>query len=189
MRTLAAMADTTTPTTSLPLAPGRWALDPFHSRVGFAIRHLGIARIRGHFGQFDAELVVGPAPETTAVTATVALASIDTGNADRDAHLRAPDLLDVERRPELAFRSTRVHGAGDRWTMEGDVTVAGITRPVTFAVELGGLGDFQGERHAGFAAHGAIRRDELGLDLGGFPDAVLGNVVQIELDLQFVEPS
>jgi len=183
------MADTvTTTTTTLPLEPGRWALDPYHSRVGFSIRHLGVSRVRGHFGRFDAELVVGPTPEATSITATVAMASIDTGNVDRDAHVGAPDMLDVERRPEMAFRSTGVHGDGDDWTVDGELTIGDVTRPVALSVELGGIGEFQGERHAGFEAHGELRRSDFDLRFGA-GDALLGDVVKLELDLQFVEPS
>lgn len=187
------MTDTTTTATpsarALPLKAGRWALDHFHSSVGFAIRHLGVSKVRGRFGEIDAELVVGAAPEDTVVTATVALASIDTGNADRDAHVRAPDLLDVDRRPTMTFRSTGVRGAGTDWTLEGELTIGDVTRPLTLDVELGGVEDFfDGTRHAGFEARGEIRRKDFGLDFGAL-GAALGDKVAIELDLQFVEPS
>lgn len=90
------------------------------------------------------------------VSAEIALASIDTGNADRDAHTRAADLLDLEKRPTMAFRSTRVSGEGGEWTMEGDLTIGDVTRPVTLAVEFGGVVDspVDQRRHAGFEATG-----------------------------------
>lgn len=186
------MTETTTPTTStstLPLVPGRWAIDPFHSSVGFAIRHLGVSKVRGRFGEVDAALVVGPTIEDTSVTATVAFASIDTGNADRDAHVLAPEFLDVERRPAMAFRSTAVRGAGTDWVLEGELTIGDVTRPLTLDVELGGVEDFfDGTRHAGFEATGELRRKDFGLDFGA-GGALLGDVVKIELDLQFVEPA
>lgn len=183
------MADTATAAaTTLPLGPGRWTLDLFHSRVGFSIRHLGVSRVRGHFGRFDAELVVGPTTEASSITATVGLATIDTGNTDRDAHVGAPDMLDVERRPEMAFRSAGIRGSGDDWTVDGELTIGDVTRPVALSVVLGGIGDFQGERHAGFEAHGELRRSDFDLRFG-VGDALLGDVVKIELDLQFVEPS
>ena len=106
---MAAMS-TTAPET-LPLAPGRWALDTAHSSVGFAIRHLGVSKVRGRFQEFDVDVVVGPTLAETSVVATIEMASIDTGNADRDAHVphgrpprrgAAPDddvPLDVDRRP------------------------------------------------------------------------------------------
>ncbi|AQS70147.1 YceI family protein [Streptomyces pactum] len=179
---------TATPTTPLPIAPGRWAMDPFHSAVNFTVRHLGIAKVRGRFGGVRAELFVGERVEDVRVSATVDLASIDTGNADRDAHVRASDLLDVAKRPTMAYRSTRVSGEGEDWTMEGELTIGDVTRPVTLAVEFGGLGSMPGGdgRHAGFEATGEIRRSEFGLD---FAPGLLGEVVKIQLDMQFVEPA
>jgi polyisoprenoid-binding protein YceI len=172
-----------------PLKAGRWALDHAHSSVGFTVRHLGVSKVRGRFGEIDAELVVGDAPQDTVVTATVALASIDTGNAGRDAHVRAPDLLDVERRPTMAFRSTGVRGDGSDWTLEGDLTIGDATRPLALDVELGGVGDFfDGTRHAGFEARGELCRKDFDLGFGAL-GAALGDKVSIELDLQFIEPS
>ncbi|MGW7277811.1 YceI family protein [Streptomyces sp. NPDC054844] len=176
-------------TAPLPIAPGQWAMDPFHSAVNFTIRHLGIAKVRGRFGGVRAELFVGERIEDVRVSATIDLASIDTGNADRDAHVRASDLLDVAKRPTMTYRSTRVWGEGEDWTMEGELTIGDVTRPVTLAVEFGGLvamtagGD---GRHAGFEATGEIRRSEFGLD---FAPGLLGEVVKIQLDMQFVEPA
>ncbi|RII20255.1 hypothetical protein DSC45_03445 [Streptomyces sp. YIM 130001] len=172
---------------TLPLPAGRWGFDPFHSAVGFTIRHLGISKVRGRFNDLEAELVVGESLETSSVSATVDLASVDTGNADRDAHVRAPDLLDVAKRPTMTFRSTRIAQADEDWTLEGDITIGDVTRPVTFDVEFGGLVDIpmDGSRHAGFDAHGEIRRSEFGLD---FAPGMLGDVIKINLDVQFVEP-
>ncbi|MFJ2966714.1 YceI family protein [Streptomyces collinus] len=173
--------------TALPLASGQWALDPFHSSVNFTIRHLGIAKVRGRFERLEAELFVGERIEDVRVSATVDLASVNTGNADRDAHVRASDLLNVEKRPTMTYRSTRVSGAGEDWTMEGELTIGDVTRPVSLAVEFGGLVDvpMDGSRHAGFEATGEIRRGDFGLD---FAPGLLGEVVKIQLDMQFVEP-
>ncbi|WND38182.1 YceI family protein [Streptomyces sp. BB1-1-1] len=173
----------------LPIAPGQWAMDPFHSAVNFTIRHLGIAKVRGRFGGVRAELFVGERVEDVRVSATIDLASIDTGNADRDAHVRASDLLDVAKRPTMTYRSSRVRGEGEDWTMEGELTIGDVTRPVTLAVEFGGLGAMTAGgdgRHAGFEATGEIRRSEFGLD---FAPGLLGEVVKIQLDMQFVEPA
>jgi polyisoprenoid-binding protein YceI len=173
---------------ALPIPPGRWELDPLHSAVNFAVRHLGIAKVRGRFGKVEADLYVGATAEDVRVSATIDLASIDTGNADRDAHVRASDLLDVEKRPTMTYRSTRVSGEGADWTMEGELTIGEVTRPVPLAVEFGGLVDVPVEgagRHAGFEATGEIRRGDFGLD---FAPGLLGDVVRIQLDMQFVEP-
>ncbi|MEV5322477.1 YceI family protein [Streptomyces sp. NPDC052687] len=173
--------------TPLPLSPGDWELDPLHSAVNFTIRHLGIAKVRGRFTEVKAALSVGETVDDVRVTAEIALASIDTGIAERDAHVRASDLLDVEKRPTMAFRSTRVSGEGEDWTMEGELTIGDVTRPVTLDVEFGGLVDVpvDGSRHAGFEATGEIRRSDFGLD---FAPGLLGDVVKIQLDMQFVEP-
>jgi polyisoprenoid-binding protein YceI len=183
------MTTTTAPASAPPLAQGTWALDTNHTSVGFTIRRLGLAKVRGHFGDVAAELVVGPTLADCHVTATVAMASIDSGNTDRDAHLRSAELLDVENRPTMSYRSTSVRGEGSEWSLEGELTIGDVTRPLTLAVEVGGAEDyFDGTRHAGFEATGEIRRKEFGLGFGAL-GAMLGDVVKIELDLEFIEPS
>jgi polyisoprenoid-binding protein YceI len=190
-----------TPTTPAPpwpqLAPGRWAVDHDHSSLGFTVRHLGIAKVRGRFTGFDGDVVVGATPAATSVTATVDLATVDTGQADRDAHLRAPDLLDVERRPTMTFRSTGVRpaggdGGGDdgHWHLDGELTIGDVTRPLTLTVEHGGIEDHPmgGPRHAGFEATGEIRRSDYGI-APQLPPPAVGDVVRIELDLQLLEPT
>lgn len=119
------------------------------------------------------------------------MASIDTGDADRDAHLRADDLLDVAKRPTMTFRSTRIAGAGEEWTLEGELTIGEVTRPIVFDVEFGGVVEvpagvpLHGSRHAGFEATGEFRRGDFGL---GFAPGLLGDVVKVTLEVQFVEP-
>jgi polyisoprenoid-binding protein YceI len=181
------MTDTTI--TQIPLKPGEWALDKAHAHVGFAIRHLGVAKVRGRFADVDASLTLGSTIDDTAVAATVALASIDTGNADRDAHVRSPELLDVATRPAMSFQSSRVRGDGDDWVLDGTLTIGSVTRPISLDVEFGGVADFiDGTRHAGFEATGELRRKDFGLDFGPL-GAFLGDVVKIELDLEFIEPA
>ena len=191
-----ATAGTTAGFRPLPLAPGRWAVDHAHSSLGFTIRHLGISKVRGRFTGFDGDVVVGDSLATTTVDATVDLASADTGNADRDAHMLQPDMLDVERRPTMAFRSTGIRPADERgddegrWLLDGELTIGDVTRPLTLAVELGGIEDHPmgGPRHAGFEATGEVRRSDYGIG-PGFPAPVLGDVVRIDLDLQLLEPA
>jgi polyisoprenoid-binding protein YceI len=183
---------THTATTALPLTPGRWTLDPAHSSVGFTIRHLGVSKVRGHFRRFDVDVAVGETAGATTVAATIDVASLDTGNPDRDAHVLSPDIVDVTRRPTLAFRSTGVEGAGRDWRLDGELTIGEVTRPVRLDVELGGVETFvDGRRHAGFEARGEIRRSDFGIDVAlppGISTVALGDVVKIELDLQLVEP-
>lgn len=183
---------TTKSTTTLPLTPGRWALDRDHSSVGFTVRHLGVSKVRGRFTRFDVDVLVGDTLETTSVTATIDTASIDTGNADRDAHVLGPDILDVATRPTLGFRSTSIAGAGSECRIEGALTIGDVTRPVALTVELGGIETlFDGPRHAGFEATTEIRRRDFGIDLAlppGVSGALLGDIVKVELDLQLLEP-
>lgn len=175
-------------TTTLPLVPGRWTLDTDHSAVSFTIRHLGVSKVRGRFTRFDVDVTIGETLETTGVTATIELASIDTGNTDRDAHVLAPDMVDVTLRPTLAFRSTTVSGAGNDWQVEGELTIGEVTAPVVLDVELGGVEAFpQGPRHAGFEATTQIHRHDFGL-MPAIPAAMLGDVIKVELDLQLLEP-
>jgi polyisoprenoid-binding protein YceI len=183
---------TTSTTVSLPLAPGRWAVDTNHSSIGFTIRHLGVSKVRGRFTRFDADVVVGETLEATSVSATVDVASIDTANADRDAHVLSPDIIDVAKRPTMVFRSSRVAGAGSEYQVDGELTIGGITRPVVLAVELGGIETFPGgPRHAGFEATTEIRRKDFGIDVAmppGVSAVALGDVVKVEIDLQLLEP-
>jgi polyisoprenoid-binding protein YceI len=179
---------TNTITTPLPLVAGRWPLDAAHSRVGFTIRHLGVAKVRGLFRDFEATLDVGESLDGTAISATVDLASIDTANIDRDTHVRSAELLDVERRPTMTFVSNTIAGAGSDWTLDGDLTIGDVTRPMRFDVEFGGVADFiDGTRHAGFEASGELRRKDFELGFGPL-GALLGEVVKIDLDFEFVEP-
>jgi polyisoprenoid-binding protein YceI len=185
---------TNTPTrVSLPLAAGHWLVDTNHSSIGFSIRHLGVSKVRGRFTRFDAEVIIGETLDTTTISATVDVASIDTANADRDAHVLSPDILDVARRPTLVFRSTRVRGAGSEYQVDGDLTIGDITRPVVLAVELGGIETFPGgPRHAGFEAATEIRRKDFGIDVAmppGVSVVALGDVVKVEIDLQLLEPA
>ena len=177
---------------SLPLAPGRWAVDTNHSSIGFSIRHLGVSKVRGRFTRFDADVVIGDTLDTTTVTATVDMASIDTANADRDAHVLSPDIIDVAKRPTMVFRSTGVAGAGSKYQIDGDLTIGDITHPILLAVELGGIESFPGgPRHAGFEATTEIRRKDFGIDLAmppGVSGVVLGDVVKVVFDLQLLEP-
>lgn len=179
-----------TTTAALPLTAGRWALDPAHSSVGFTIRHLGVAKVRGHFRHFSVDVVVGDDLASTTVDAVIHVASVDTGNADRDAHIQADDMVDVARRPTLSFRSTVIELAGVDWSLVGVLTIGDVTREVRLLLEFGGIepSPVDGRRHAGFEASGEISRKDFGL-MPSIPAAMLGDVVKIEIDLQLIEPA
>jgi polyisoprenoid-binding protein YceI len=188
------MQSSTDTTTQVPLAAGRWVVDASHSAVVFSIRHLGLSKVRGRFDRFEAQLDVGPTVDDVRVEATIDLASVNTNNADRDAHLRNTDFFDVDKNPTMRFTSTGLTGgAGGSWELAGDLTVNGITRPVVLDVEFNGTEDFRGDLHAGFSATGELRRSEFGIDFGLMPlgadKLALADKVPFELDLQFVEPA
>jgi len=176
------------------LRPGRWTLDPFHSNVVFSIRHLGLAKVRGRFDQVAATMDVGETVENSVVRASVDLASINTSNADRDAHLRSTDFFDTAIHPTMAFMSTAILPSDDGLTLMGDLTLNGITRPISLGVELNGGALFTptGKWHAGFSASGAIKRSEFGIEFGLLPiggdKLALGDEVKFEVDVEFVEP-
>ena len=137
---------------SLPLSAGTWTLDPTHSQVGFGVRHLGISTLQGRFGTVDATLQVGDDAASSSLTAEIDLSSVDTGNADRDGHLRASDFFDVEAKPKMTFASTSISPNGDAWTVAGDLALNGQTQVVELAVTMFGTEDnpFDGSHRAGF---------------------------------------
>jgi polyisoprenoid-binding protein YceI len=171
---------------------GRWAIDPAHSELQFVARHMMISKVRGRFREHEGWLDVAERPEDSRVDVTIRAASIDTGDAQRDAHLRSPDFLDVERFPDITFRSTSVRPAGaeDRYEVVGDLTIRDVTRPVTLDVEFEGVAvDPWGAPRAGFVASGEINREDFdvtwnqALETGGF---LVGKGIRVEVDVEAV---
>jgi polyisoprenoid-binding protein YceI len=172
-----------------------WQLDPAHSTVEFAVKHMMFTTVRGRFTTFSGTVQVDMQnPNNSRVEVTIDAASINTGVADRDAHLRTADFLDVERYPKIIFRSTRVEGAhkkeGDRFRVTGDLEIRGKAIPVTLAATFEGMGnDPWGKQRAGFAARSEIDRRDWGLlwnqalETGGI---LVGNSVKIEVEAQAV---
>ncbi|MFF0493393.1 YceI family protein [Nocardia sp. NPDC003482] len=175
-------------TSEQTLKTGSWALDTAHSAVNFTVRHLGISKVRGRFNRFETEFVVDESG-AAAISATVYLDSFDTGNADRDAHVRSADLLDVEKRPTLTFRATEPVRVAEDFQVSGEVTIGGETHPITLDVEWGGIQDNPNTnaRHIGFAATGTLKRTEFGVATQ-VPSAMLSDKIAIELDIQLIEP-
>jgi polyisoprenoid-binding protein YceI len=185
---------TPTVAASPALTPGRWPIDPNHSAITFAIRHLGLSKVRGRFRVFDVSLNIGPSTTDFEVVANIDLASIDTSNPDRDAHLRSTDFFNVDQHPTMTFRSTRIEPAADGYTMTGDLTLNGITRSVTLDVESNGLVvvPADGRTHFGLSAVGELRRSEFGIEFGLMPIGIdrlaLADKVAFELEMQFLQP-
>jgi len=188
------MTTTTTPATALPLATGTWSLDPRHSGVHFKVRHIGLSNVRGRFDRFGATLLVGETLADTAVEAIIEMASVDTNEPARDAHLLGTDFFSADEHPEMTFRSTAIRADGDgEYALDGELTLNGVTRPVSLDVEFHGVQVLaaDGKTHAGFSAATTVHRDEFGVDFNvplGMDRFALGKKIGVELDLQFVAP-
>ena len=171
----------------LPSA-GTWSIDPAHTVVGFAGRHLVAAKVRGSFKVFSGDITIGDTPADSSVSVTIDAGSIDTGVDDRDAHLRSPDFLDIEEHPTLVFTSTAVRQEGNDFEVDGDLTIRGKTNPVTLAVSyLGLVTDPWGNEKSLFSAHTKIDREEWGLTWNAALEAggwLVGKTVDIELEIQ-----
>ena len=174
--------------------PGTWEIDAAHSSVGFVARHLMISKVRGGFAKFSGQVTIGETPEASSVVATIDAASIDTGEPARDAHLRSPDFLDVEKYPTLDFRSTYVRRTGETsLRLDGELTIRRVTRPVSLDVSyLGVVTDPFGNEKAAFSAETEIDREDWGitwnkaLETGG---VLVGKRVKLELEIQLVRKS
>lgn len=183
------MTDSTAALTEFPgYKAGTWTLDPSHSEVQFSVRHMMISKVRGTFGVKSATLTAPENPLEATVEATVDVASIDTKDEGRDNHLRSADFFDVETYPTMEFRSTGVRIENGDFLVDGDLTIKGVTKPVTFDFDFGGFGtDPWGNYKAGATAKAVINREEFGLtwnaalETGG---VLVGKDVTIELDLQ-----
>ncbi|QPK83999.1 polyisoprenoid-binding protein [Corynebacterium qintianiae] len=146
---------------------GIWNLDPAHSEIGFVARHAMVTKVRGNFPEFDAQVTVdGDNLQASKATATIKTASINTGNADRDGHVRGEDFFDVENHPEMTFESTSFNvDENGNGTVEGNLTIKGTTKPVTLDVETFGVEtDPFGNVRAGFEANTTIDRTDFGID-------------------------
>jgi polyisoprenoid-binding protein YceI len=169
-----------------------WNIDSSHSGVHFAVRHMVVSKVRGRFGKYSGTITIGDADMTrSSIEVSIDASSLDTGVADRDTHLRSPDFFDVEKFPELHFRSARVEQIeGTHYRVIGDLTIRGVKREVVLDAEYGGRGkDPWGNERVGFVAKTSIDRKEFGLtwnqvlETGGI---LVGDRVDIELDVQAV---
>lgn len=178
----------TTGTLTLP-ATGTWAIDTDHSDIGFSVKHLMTARVRGAFHSFSGTIQMGDRPEESSVEVTIDPASISTGAEDRDNHLRSPDFFDVETFPTIGFRSTDVRSVGgNRYEVDGELTIKDVTKPVTLDLTYGGLvTDPWGNEKAVFSASTTIDREAWGLNWNQALEAggwLVGKKVDIELEVQ-----
>jgi polyisoprenoid-binding protein YceI len=169
-----------------------WTLDPAHSQIEFAVKHMMVTTVRGQFRKFSAEVDFDEErPERSSVVAHIDASSVETGIEARDAHLRSADFFDAAVHPELSFRSTNIQAERDGYKIEGDLTIRGVTKPVVLDAEIGGVvANLQGGRRAGFNATTRISRKASGLtwnqvlEAGGW---AVGDEIKISIDLAVLQ--
>lgn len=176
--------------TELPTA-GTWVFDTAHSSLEFMVRHMVVGKTRGRFPKWSGTLVVADDPAKSTVHIEADTASIDTRDEGRDTHLRSADFLDTEKYPTLTFDSTSVSGSGGSWTVVGDLTIKGVTKPVSVEIELEGIieKDPWGNARAAFSGTAEIDREDFGLtwnvtmDTGGL---LVGKTVKISFEVEAI---
>jgi polyisoprenoid-binding protein YceI len=179
-------------TTQVPgYIAGTWDVDLSHSDVAFTVRHLMVSKVRGHFTKFEGTIVTGEHPLDSSVHAVIDLSSVDTNDETRDAHLRTAELFDVDQHPTMEFQSTAVRPDGDDFVLDGDLTVHGVTRPVSLKLQLNGFLPTSpfGDTRAGFSASTELSRSDFGIDFnipldGG--GVVIGDKVQVALEVEAI---
>jgi polyisoprenoid-binding protein YceI len=168
-------------------APGTYALDAAHKRVGFVARHLMVSKVRGEFSEATATITIAEDPLQTAVSASIVTASVSTGQADRDNHLRTGDFFEAEKYPTIEFKSTGIKShSGNEFVLDGTLTIKGVTKPVELTVEFEGTSRSPyGQDVFGFEAHTEIDREDWGLtwnvalESGG---VMIGKKIKIEIE-------
>jgi polyisoprenoid-binding protein YceI len=181
---------TATSTTLIPT--GTWAADPAHSTIGFAVKHMGIATVRGSFGEFEGTIELGEDLSSAKISGTVQAASVDTAEPQRDDHLRSPDFFDAARNPELRFASSTVEAVDEEtFKITGELTMRGETRPVTLtAVIQGADTDPWGNERVGLEITGQLKRSEWGMNSNqalGSGNLLVADTVKLALDVSAVK--
>jgi len=178
---------------SVPEAPqpGTWALDATHTDVSFSARHLMVTKVRGHFPLVSGEVTIAENPLESSVVATIDVANVASGDTGRDEHLRSEDFFHAERHPTATFRSTAVEAAGDgSYRLTGDLTIKGVTRPVTLDLEyLGTISSPWGDQRAGFSATTEVSRKDWGLEWNVALEAggvVVGDKVRLTIEAEAI---
>ena len=182
---------TANPTTETPgYVAGTWAIDPIHSDVSFTVRHMMVSKVRGRFSKFEGTIRLGDDFADSSVEASIDMGSIDTNNEQRDNHIRSADFFDVGTHPTWTFNSTAVRVDDGDFFLDGELTIKGVTRPVTLALEISGFGpDAYGGTRAGFSATNTINRNDFGVDISMPLDGggvVVGEKVTITLEIEAV---
>jgi polyisoprenoid-binding protein YceI len=172
------------------MSKAKWTVDASHSSIDFSIRHMMIAKVKGSFHTFEADIEADPADLTTAnISMSVDLSSIDTRNKDRDAHLRSADFFDIEINPTMTFQSKKITKTDEgEYDVTGDLTIHGVTKSETLSVTFEGGGkDPWGNDKVGFSGHGSIKRSDFGLtynaalETGG---VLIADEVKISIEIE-----
>ena len=169
-----------------------WQIDPYHLQVEFAVKHFGMMTVRGHFQDVATSGHVDPSnPEASSIEATINVASLTTNNPQRDNDLRSSYFLELDKYPTIIFRSTRVAPAGqDRYTLTGDLTIKGITRPITLNVQrYGEINDPMMGHRVSYSAEGEINRKDFGMEFDMLADnrLVVSHEIKIFVEAEVVE--
>jgi len=177
---------------AIAVPAGTWKVDPVHSSVEFHVKHLGIATVKGQFKEFEGTLEVEP--DGSSAYGTVKVASVDTREPQRDDHLRSPDFFDVEKHPEIAFQSTTIRPIDeDTFEIEGDLTIHGVTRPITLDATLEGAEtDHEGNPRIGLSASAQINRSDYEMKFNmalGSGNVVVGDKVKILVEVSAIKAS
>jgi polyisoprenoid-binding protein YceI len=171
---------------------GTWDIDPIHSEVSFVVRHMVVSKVRGRFDRFEGTVVTAADPLQSSVEATIDAASINTNQEQRDTHIRSADFLDAEGHPKITFRSRALRSSGDKYFLDGDLTIRGVTRPITLDFEANGFTpDPFGGTRTGFSASTEIDRQDFGVSYNGpIPGAdnamVLSDKITINVEVEAV---
>jgi polyisoprenoid-binding protein YceI len=182
----------TTAETGIPgYEAATWTIDPVHSEVGFSVRHMMVSKVRGRFTSFSGELVTGEDPTQSSVTAEIDLSSINTGQEQRDAHIKSADFFEVETYPTMTYKSTGIKVEDGEYVLEGDLTLKGVTRSVPLKLEIQGFGpDAFGGYRAGFTATGELNRRDFNISFNA-PMAnggvVVADKIQLHLEIEAVK--
>lgn len=167
-------------------------LDASHSSIEFAVRHMGLAMVRGRFEKFDVDAAVDENGVPTRINATIDVASITTGTEGRDQHLRSADFFDAENHPTITFESTSIERRGDKYAVNGNLTIRGVTKPATFEAEVTDfIADPWGNQRAAAEASGKVNRTDWGLTWNQVLEAgalLVGEDVRFNLAVELVKP-
>ena len=179
-------------TTTTIVPTGTWAADTAHSSIGFSVKHLGIATVRGSFGEFEGTLEVGDDLASAKVKGSAKVDSIDTSEPQRDAHLKSADFFDAENHPELTFESTSVREIdGETFEITGDLTMHGVTKPITLKAEVQGTEtDPWGNERVGLEITGKLDRSDWDMKFNqalGSGNLLVSDTVKLALDISAIK--